>query len=536
MGLHGSVINHLSNHKLFGEAFLERLPEDHVDVLVQDISNLLRIHTAHLRDWEEFSNKVVDVADNLLVKVHSLIYCADNPRFVPRAKEVERLQRTSRPRNGLPLEPLGDSELMQECITSRKAGLPDMERALITPRLKEFFPAIYADFILGGVVLDPRSEIVKTIVVDGVTDEMDPLKRMDYRAKTFEKRAATGVKETEHREIGESDLRWVRWLERFVKDGEESWGRWDAEGPLVVVLDMNDGDVLPIALLNLCSFLPKNEDIPFRLYIHHGKMSKWGDYLPTSDRKALVRRQKRRLIDVSRLWEIIIGTLKGEFRLYHAVEIFCALMLLPGSDYVKAVNTRKDKIYNAPFKGLGFASALKIFMDNPQARMEFALQVKVPTCFVQIGNPRIDKALQFHNERMMLGLVKRYYQGQFYKDDNSISPPHGEIVESFEALRKADNKKRARKARDVEMSSTQEVKKRKRTPSQPEMSDILTENEALSVIRRIFWNLDYWLRGWTGRYDPRTCLDCDPQTRVSRWGYEWNPDEGRVELASRVFI
>lgn len=534
MGIHPGVIDHLKRHPVFGEAFVDELPCK-VDVLVQDISHLLRTHTCGVSSWEGFRTRVVKDADDLLQQVHTLLFCADNNRYVPPAKQVEGHKRSQRKRNGLPLEPLSDGELKQECITSRQAGLPDMDRALITPRLKEFFPALYADFVLGGVVLDPTSEYVKTLVLDGVADELDPMQHLEYHPKTFEKRTKMGVSETERVEIGESDLRWVRWLHRFANEGEESWGRW-SDGKMCIVLNMNDGDVLPIALLNLCSFLPQEADFPFRLYVHHGSVSKWYDYLPnTVNPDGLKRRGAHRMVDVIRLWELVIAQFGGEYHLDHAIEVFCALVLTAGSDYVKSVNSAGVVGTGAPFKGIAFSELLKTFMQNERARMEFGLQLRVPTCLVQAGNPKLQKAMQFHDERVMLGLLKRIYQQKFRA---YLLPPDGDVCESFEAIRKADNRKRAEDAKKKHEESTQMLpNKRQRTvPVQTGPSDILTETESLAVVRRIFWNMDYWLRGWTGRYDWRMCLECDKTTRVSRWGYLWDPEDGRVKLASRVFI
>jgi len=558
MGINNSFFDHLKKHEIFGEAFVDELPNK-PDVLVKDISHWLRKlclgKSTNITTWNKLRDAIVRMCSDDLRIVNTVHFGADNPEFVPYAKQVEasirqdtreraaKVQEKKNLEYSKNYEPFTESELQAECFTERKHHLPDMNRAFSTPKVKDLLASNFSNVLLEHVPLDPSSSPVKTIIVDGVKERLDPLERVSCEPKTFVKRSSVGpAQRLESVRIGESDLRWVRWLGRWGIDGDEMWGRHDSSKPITIVLDLNDGDALPIALINLSSFVIVGEDFPFRLFIHHGQISRWTSFLPlTTDPKALEERKSGRMIDVIRLYEIVIAKLRGEFGLFYAVEIFCALLLMGGSDFVKSIGEEEKPSLSSPFKDFGPKSILEIFMKNEMARREFSSQIFIPSCVASMGKPQMERKVVFLNESLMLGLVKRFYQKKLkaFGLADELSERH----ETFERIREADFKRLAMKSKSNEITTIQAVptkssgfvKKQKKIVPSRVPSPLLLEHEAIATMRRLLWNLYYIMTGWTGNY----ILGCSTQrhaaTGLSLYGFEYDPNTKKIRLSRKVF-
>ncbi len=561
MGINSAFINVLSVTPPFSEAFVTERIKGNPDTVIQDISNLMRKLTCGCATWNQYKLRIKNHSMHTLKRTNTVLYLCDSDMFTPQSKEIEARQRSMHVPlvNRVPITRLSQEELKEECILQRNSGLPDMQRLLITPGMKPWLSYFYGRTVLDEVDLPHTVEPLKTIIEDGIRYSIDPLYRPSGEPPgTYIKRSNLNTTFClEKLPIGESDFRWLRWIQRICKGKSYLWGKHACNDKPKFVLDINDSDGLPIALINMVCFIDeKTGEIPCELLMYHGPNGKWEDYfqgdddddnddnatdthlldMDDNDGKKKVEKKigKGKMIDLVLLWNIIIDEIGTKLGVRHPVESFCALLCLGGTDYVRSLLHNGTVSNGAPFKFFGPNSILKIFMTNKSARDEFTREINVPCYKEMIGHPMSSKHLFFANEWNMLYLVKRFYQKKLSKF--GLSPHDGEKVDSFSAIAEAERKRMNK----VEMDKKKKRDRKGLASSQPvqyielaSQSGIVDDAQAIAVIRRILWNLDYFMNAGTGNYNIESALMLD-RNGISRFGWQIDRNLGYVVLSTEV--
>lgn len=555
MGIHTQWIKYFKKTTPYSKAFVTNMGVSKVDLLVSDSSNIERLDFYKKECWGDVRHAVKNRIVTNLTKCNTWLVCADSPSHTPQSKQVEGRIRAkgSRLRNGETIVPLTETEQLQRCITDRgdKVQLPDMDRLRLTRGRKAWLTKIYTDMILNQFDVQADITPIKTVVVDGVLHSVDRLKSEAGRIPaTYVKRNIDGVSSTMVSEtfaIGESDLRWIRWITRICNAEAHDFGlENDGRRRPVVVLDVNDSDCLLIALLHIICFTDINTGAPLcDIYMHYGTLGKWTDFLSkdedTMDESADESEQKSVMINITKFFKIIhsyFGRGENGFGIQNPVEVFCTLVLLAGDDYVKYVNADNLVSASSPFKGFGPSNIMKLFTQNKRARDEFSSQIGLRHGWESmLGNPMVKKGIVFRNELAMQGFIKRFYQNKL-KDfkvadkysgglPRPLSKPDGDLLELFSTLRNAEqeriNKNNASRARrGFTNSSTAET-----------LASFPTDNQVACVIRRIFWRLDNMWNGGTGTYDQTSDIQVD-RNNCSKYGWKYDLQTKSVYLTQTV--
>lgn len=560
------MLDELAKTQIFKPAFVQKILHAKADVVFHDISNLMRKDSSYCDTWHDFILNIRKRCLNGFLNANTLVYLCDSPMFVPQSKAIESMLRSksSKQKNGIPITKLSKTELEEECIVQRKNNLPDMKRLFITPGMKEWLTWIYADTLKNEINFPTSVNPVKTLIVDGVVESINPLHQPSGDPPgTYIKRSSNNISFcSENLSIGESDLRWIRWIKRICTGNSLLWGKHDStKDKPVFVLDINDSDALPIALINMVCFIDEaTGEFPCELYMYAGVNGKWTDFFvdpnntidlscipgdddddddkkkETNDKKKKKKKKAGKMIDLIKFWNILIDEFGVKMGIQHPIETFCALILLGGSDYVKSINNAGVISTGAPFKGFGPHAIMTIFMNNERARQEFCTPINIPCWKNMIGQPMQAKHLYFSDEWSMLCLVKRYYQKLLNK--HGLSDCKGELIDSFASIAEAKMKhhnglqmaKQKKKKKKTQENIIQQPVQLMELASQ---SGILTEHQARAIIRRILWNLDYFMNGGTGNYNIESAVMINGDG-VSVFGWLINRDKGCVELASRV--
>lgn len=561
MGLHSSLINTVKKLDFAKRAFVDQIPYDKADVVVTDISGDSRVDFYEKATYQEVQDSVQRRLTANLTNANTWLACGDSYGYIPQSKRIEediRAKQKMRAERKKVLEgkrdaaptPYSKPDFAKRCFTVRDGALPNMERLYITPGKKEWISKVYADMIVKAFDVPENIRPIKTVIIDGVLVTVDPLVEPDGRPPaTYIKRntdKSLVLNPVERMPIGESDLRWIRWINRICRSEDYEFGleKDDNRKRPVIVLDMNDSDILIIALMHMICFTDAETGRPLcELYMHYGKKARWYDYLNRTSRMTDEEPPKSTMININRLFCAIHKEFGSEgLGVTNPIEVFCALVLLAGDDFVKSIDDYGNISSAAPFKDFGPSNIFRLFRTNKFAREEFSMPISLMHEWEEmLGNPMVKKGLQFNNEFSMLGIVKRFYQGRLkgitIKDpygktgERKIEPGNNEFLESFQILKLAEQKRLDRlnkKDRDEANSKGARHDFKERL-----MTGFPSEHQAIAVIRRIFWRLDYIWNGGTGNYDH----GCD--VRLDERGfslYGWRPDVTgkKVRLASVV--
>ena len=548
MGLNGESINAIKGRPEFKEAFVWQLP-NRPDVLVLDLSNLVRKAGMKCKTWADFRRTAEYFTKQSLEQCNTLLMVGDFGPYTPQCKSVDARLHRRIVRDGQELMPLSEAELKEDSITRRDSGMPsDMDRVFLTPCLKLLLSAVYAAAALKSCAFDPQLDPPKSIIIDGVVEEFDPLSSEELVPKVFRRHSATGgevIKENRPR-IGEADLAWVRWLCNVAAEPESKYGLSNPQKGPLILLDPNDSDWLIVALANLSCFLPPEPGakFTFRLFMHYGSLSRWTNFLPMACLRedAVEARSKGKMIDVTQLWMLIVTKLHRGLGVLNPIEVFCSLILVGGCDYVKSVNGVTGEVTKAaPFKGLGPTSIMKTFFNNKAARTNFASQIKVKKATM---NPGMGIAVRSHthlNECEMVRLVSRYYMEMLRK--YGMANSKGSVTEPFERLQAANirkNEATAVKKRVVASDGVLSTAKVELSAWDKKeigiKSRITTMEEAVATFRRIFWRMEYTRNGWTGQMLIDTDILVHQRTGLSMHGWKKDPNTGIVYATARVYM
>lgn len=560
MGLNDSMIGSLRKRKETKRAFVDQLP-GRPDVIVVDISHQMRrlLSQKSMNTWEKFRDEAARFVKDLFKEVNTVLLVADFWPYVPQCKAVEARMR-GRSKDGEPVTPFSDAEMREDSISRRDAGLPtDIDRALMTPKLKLLFTSEFAQAALGACVFPVNTKPYKSIIVDGALEHFDPLSAVMPEPGVFMKQSCNGGELVRWKRslprIGEGDLRWVRWLSSFASIEEGgTYGRHDPSAPTTILLDVNDSDSLVVALLNMENFLVEDE-FNFRLFMHHGSRSRWCNYLPSYRTTSEAREATQKtgcMINVSRFWDIInedFGVVSNEYPKALGVGnphlVFCSLLLLGGSDYVKHVNGQTGVVLgSSPFRNMGPMKILDMFFDNPAAREDFSSQILVGEQWSQPGQLEHHRAHTHLDEKRMLRFVKRFYAKGLQK--YGIADPRGKATESFERIQAAIYKKKVQ-AHDKKRTKGEDGKVTSTKPSSSssrgggdvvnlKKDRITTEDEGIAVLRRLFYQVEMMRNGWTALTERHTDLDVHTGSDLSLNGWRVDPKTGIVVAVAKVYM
>lgn len=534
-----------STTKCFHPAFVDSLPAQ-PDVVVKDVSALIRSllqRKEPVRTWQEFRETAGKIALDELSRCNTLLLCCDYQPLSPACKEVKR-RLDQRSRNTEPLAPFTEAEMMMDCVSRRNGNMPsDIDRMLITEKMKVLLTAEFGRACLDACKYSPQLDPPKSIIVDGMLDRFDPLSSEPAVPMVFRKHSANGgeLQRESGPPIGESDLRWVRWLYTFSMDKTQSalFGVKDPSlGPLIL-LDMNDSDMLPIALLNIKAFVPRDGNPRFRLFMHHGRAARWCDFLPYNqlEPEVLERCARNKMLDLLDLYCLILLEWGGRLQVGNPVIVFCTLLLLCGSDFAKIAYTNEEARPGPPLKQIGPAAVFKMFTSNQAARAAFSDPIRLTAGPAGTHMPGCGIRLRGHthmNELYMTDFIRFLYQQILHGievDGQKIVKP-GVGRENFARLQRAY----------VSKLRLQADRKRKRNKNQGESAPlnerelmrnarIANETEVVALLRRIYWNVDCWMNEWTGLRGANTDLIIAQESGLSEYGWMRDQATGRVMAA-----
>lgn len=551
----------------FGYCFLNSMPRNvSISYVIDDyFINFFRMFNG-VESWDEVKQRVLKrtkTFDALSKDILIYVVLFDEKAFVPSAKTPTQLQRmvssNTVPLNAEEIETFvpGVSDLSAKANKSAKPG-EYLNRAWLTsavrPRIISFITNAFCSLdyvdavrerriVIDGAKIDLliNNELLRSRRVDHIKGDIAMNRHLEPRVQYecelviptkaqnligLERQDGTGFKHCTFYQsdtIGESDLKIEYHISRLLPHGN-------------VFISSCDSDMIAILLLNMKDWIdPRTGMIPHSIYL---------DNTPPGCDTA-----KSSYIDVVLLWSsILVYFEQNHPKVLHPIETFVVLMILSGSDFVlpfKQISPQRiwdafchggeDILFQASLKpSFSFDTVNKKIRKStetvyhePALMDDFKIQEfgsfvstnALVVCDQIIGVPSAYHAIKLV-ENKLFEFVLHVYQQILLVEKGRFK---GTVEEKYEFL------KTAAEARD------------QKTNSVSHKFEMRSADEMKAEIRRVWWNLDYWINGgkpnrkFEHSTEPyfKNCLEKNDEG-LSVWGWDLDPISNVVIRAKRV--
>lgn len=564
--------------ELFPYCFLDSMPSNVPIKYVIDDYFLAAFRLIYgVDNWGDLRRRVVERTiryDALSKNIEIYIALFDEKRFVPLAKsptQVKRLEKSSMPLSPEECEAFmpGSTDL-HSMDKNAKPG-EYIHRAWITGATKSKIIAFMTDAFCD--IDYPDKSMARRIVIDGakvdylvknenlgrrnfdhVKNDIDTERHLDplvaYECEihiptksehliakserligTQNKDDGRGFKSCtlyHSNTVGEADMKIVLHITRLLPYGN-------------VFINSCDSDMIAILLLNMKDWIdPKTSKIPHSIYL---------------DNTSAKEGAKSSYVDVVLLWTSILVYFEIHFpSVLNPIEVFVSMMIASGSDYVESMKqvTTPLQIWKAFQNGgyellfqpsetkplLSFYPKKKTLIKSNEtidenAKLMSDLNINefgscfpmhaLVLCTQTYGNPNAYHEVHLLEDKLYEFILFLYERNLITKKDNlQVSLPTS-IDEKYLFLNNLATQRDAKTnhvPRKMEMKSPQEIK---------------------AEIRRLAWNLDYWING--GKPNRKfehpeqpyfqNCLETNYHG-VSVWGWERDANSNLVVRTKMV--
>lgn len=513
--------------ELFGKSLKDNYPDNFKpETIIEDLSGSIRGFGNFCSNAEDLKKSFFkNIAFRLTSDVHTYIGLVDEGSYIPKNKSIEQKKRDSKNSHLTPDEEANfivDSSQFPKSVDPADKSTPSSRvynTRGILPRLfsylcyklSEYQPQIPKSSSFMKIVIDgPAIEYTKSnfntllhsenIQYDNSTIEylgsmnLDSMKINGDKGNSIytfnwqridpsddKSRLVCKVNIKPSQRIGEGDLKWSNHLLR-LRDHTLS-------GIKDVLYVTKDTDSIPISLLSMTRFFDKTRDPHFRLVI---------DLSPNQE--------MIQLICVNDLWMAILNNFQSKLpEIEDPIETVCFMMIFTGSDFVtKPSGIGAGKIWEyfliEGWKWLFKSINVYGTMENSKFNGEAPY---IPTfCHeILLGSMKNRRKIRFLNVFRLAKFVVNMY-----------------LAKSKKVVRCHEN--------------TKVIPKNIGGVKHPPYDEIIP------VLRRIQWNLDYWLNGGrivTSDTEERflnPSIKCESGLSVSGWDY--NEKTGEFSLATKV--
>ncbi len=294
---------------------------------------------------------------------------------------------------------------------------------------------------------------------------------------------------------GEGDLR----IGDLLRKNKHKKGVW---------IRCADMDVIPIVLMAMRDLINRQSKlIEGRVFL---------DLTPSFYKTKSLALQKKRppqVVDAVALWRAINSRLTRKYSIRsRPVETLCVFMILCGTDFVqKPARIGIESLWGA-FANGGYLLLSRCFKgDNIIGEANWEGKAGSGRWI------RVDEKAILHFYR---------YAYTYFKDKKSLaSIPL--LKDGYEEAKK-DLLKKSYSFQVI----TEKYAPKKITSASLKRKRVLTHETAKAEARRVTWNAYYWMSGHA--YPPPNAIQIHPRKGISMYGWEVNPETGRVVRSNTV--
>lgn len=548
--------------ELFGYCFLDSMPTNVSIKYVIDDYFLAGFRLIYgVDNWGDLRRRVVQRTtgyDALSKNIEIYIALFDEKRFVPLAKSPTQMKRLEK--SSMPLSPEECDAFMPgytDLHSIDKNAKPGeyIHRAWITGAAKAKIIAFMTDAFCD--VDYPDKSTARRIVIDGakvdylVSNEklarrnfshvkndidteryLDPLVAYECEINIptksehligMGKQDGTGFKSCtlyHSNTVGEADMKIVLHITRLLPYGN-------------VFINSCDSDMIAILLLNMKDWIdPKTGKIPHSIYL---------------DNTSAKEGAKSSYVDIVLLWTSILAYFEIHFpNVVNPIEVFVSLMIVSGSDYVESLKqvTTPLQIWKA-FQNGGY----ELLFQPPETRTLLSFNPKKKTLTKSnetiYENPKLMSDLNINEFGSFLSksanlpthalvlCTQTYGNANAYHEVNLLEDKFYEFILFVFQLKLIASKEKTHVSLPTAINEKYlflknlATQKDAKTTHAPTKLDMKSPEEIKAEIRRLAWNLDYWINGgkpnrkFEHKEEPyfQNCLETNSDG-ISIWGWE----------------
>lgn len=466
--------------KRYPEAWHHSIPENvKVDIVIDDLNQSIR--KAINRATNEPGSLIIKRVVNYMHRIQDVqpdikryIMVIDEPKYVPPCKAVEQRERDA---NGA--EPFSDEDLRRFNISLTEKGiLPDMDRFIATRSLR---PELFR-FVTCSLMHNPfnrRGFTPVVLEIDGAVVEQSTGDSRTLERKRVILQHMMNPWIGESSQIGEGEVKIVKHTS-VPHDG-------------TYYIRACDSDLIPLLLLAAKEWIDaETGQIHKRVYLNTSRDEIWlNDKLPSRNQKAGPVKSAETLLDVVQLWRCILYEFREKYpQIKDPIEVMVLMMILRGTDYTEGL------------QGIGAVTIMDTldYMGN---------NVLYDSCPPFTKNLSVDCTehqcdIIFAEHKIYQWIVALYYCKIYGTKLDNLD------VFSLETSTKA--RRNGKYSCRLEDTMNYLRKQKLKYPIPPDQN-------LVALIRRIYWNMDYWINGWKLRgYKPP--LAVDSETGLSLYGWK----------------
>ncbi len=464
--------------KCFGHCcHLHELPKPiKIDLVIDDMSlNLRRIFDLHspIKKWDEIGQRLRTRVQSLRTSdLKRYVITFDERKYVPLSKkprQEERVAKSMKKTTPFTQEEIDGIRIEKDVVLGEPQN-EFFEKIMLNRSLQQLLYRFASEELVDIILPTSSSEQIDLIIDGGIIRKAENDYKEEEQGYVYiSTRRNENEKEFVHvkksEKIGEGDLKIPKNIAKMPNGN--------------IYIRSNDGDMIPILLLNMRRWIDKNS-----------KFIKYGIFIDTRSR---ANQEKGCIVDVVSLWRNILVYFKEYFPGIHCpIETICLLILLTGSDYTERFPqlgpaTVWKSFLEGGHKILFKTSQSRVIYDNERKENEAIL---MDDSFGGMCHQRYSLTIKEHNvfefltfcyhKRILMGNQKKRKQNQY----TSPSMERNRIFANF---------------------------------------IIPSDEEIISEIRRVWWTLDYWMNGISDSKEPFTDpIELHKTSGLSKRGWEYD--------------